>query len=354
MRKKSNIMAVVMTGVLAVLSMTGCGEAKNANPKPEDYIQLGQYKGLEYVRASGEVTEEEIQSEMEYLASSFASEETLTEGKVENGDTANIDYVGTLDGVAFEGGTANGYDLIIGSHNFIDGFEDGLIGVEIGDTVDLNLTFPENYSEDLAGKDVVFSVTVHSVRRSVIPEITDEFITEISQGQYTNVKDYKDALIEEMSAEKREYDESVIYASLLDMAVENATVIKDIPQDYIQSKVNQILLNMQDYANAYGVSINELINDYMQMTVEEYNAQAVEYAKKAAVESLVVMAIANAEGISVTDKDLEEAIEKNYEVYGFESAEEFKNTEDMEEFREYILTSKVEDFLFEAASIIEE
>lgn len=355
MRKRHSYIAVLFAGMFATLTLVGCGKADNVNPKPEDYIQLGTYKGLEYVKPSGEVTEEDIQEELSLLASAYATEETLTEGKVESGDTANIDYEGKLDGVAFDGGTAAGYDLKIGSHNFIDGFEDGLIGVSVGDTVDLNLTFPENYgSADLAGKSVVFTVKVNWITRTILPEITDELISEISQGQFDNVDAYKEMLVEQMKMDNEDYIESMIYNDLLDMAVENVTILKDIPQEYIQSKVSRMLVNAQDYAQAYGVDFETFVNEYMGMTKDEYNAQAIEYANGAAVKSLVIQAIAAAEGLSISDSEFEEAVNDYVSLYGYESAEQFKSETNMDDFKEYILTSKVEEFLYNNAVITEE
>ena len=131
-----------------------------------DYVTLGEYKGLTVQDQPVEVTEEQIDSEVEYYIQLADALESVTEGTVEEGDTANIDYEGKLNGEAFDGGTAKGYDLIIGSDSFIDGFEDGLIGVAVGETVDLPLTFPENYgNEELAGQDVVFTVTVNVCRK---------------------------------------------------------------------------------------------------------------------------------------------------------------------------------------------
>ena len=352
MREKHKHVPVVIAGAVIATALAGCGKADNLNPKPEKYIELGQYKGLTYELSSGEVSEEDIEEELYYLASSFAEDEILDEGVVQEGDVANIDYVGTLDGVAFDGGTASGYDLTIGSHTFIDGFEDGLVGARIGDTVDLNLTFPENYgAEELAGQDVVFTVTVNYVTRADVPEVTDEFITEVSEGQYTNVEDYKAALEEQMQAENVDYENQLVYTELLQMAVDNATVKNDLPQEYIQEKVNRMLINVQDYASAYNLDLESFLDQYMGLTKDEYNSQAIEYAEKAAKESLVVQAIADKEGISISDEELQEAIDTYVEEYGYESEEDFTENTDMDDFKEYILTSKVEDFLYENAKI---
>ena len=355
MRKLKMLITAVAAGSIAAMTLAGCGKADNANPKPEDYIELGLYKGLEYNMPSGDVTEDEIEDEMAYLAGSFSTQEEITEGEVQSGDVANIDYEGKLDGVAFDGGTAAGYDLTIGSHTFIDGFEDGLVGVAIGDTVDLNLTFPEDYgASELAGQDVVFTVKVNYVTRDNIPDITDDFIEEISEGQYTNVEDYRAALEEQMKSENLEYLEQQIYTDLLKMAVENASVKSEIPQEYVQAKVARMLINVQDYAEAYNMDLDSFLEQYMGMTKDEYNTQSVEYAKDAAKESLVIRAIADAEGISVSDEEMQKAIDEYVEQYGYEDEEDFKSQTNMDDFEEYILTSKVEDFLYENANIIRE
>lgn len=349
MRKRHNFIAVMLVGAAVAISLIGCGKADDNNMKPEDYIELGLYKGLEITKPSGEVSEEDVEDELNYLANAYAEEEVLTEGTVCEGDVANIDYEGKKDGVAFQGGTAQGYDLTIGSHTFIDGFEDGLIGKKIGDTVDLNLTFPENYTPELAGADVVFTVKINSVKRYIAPEITDELIKEISEGEYDNVEDYKAALEEQIREDDAEYAELQMYTDLLSMAVDNATIIKDIPNDFIQAKIARLLLNAQDYANAYGLDFDTFLEQHMQMTQEEYNAQSVEYAKKAAKQSLVLQAIANAEGIEVTDEELEKGIDDYVQMYNYSSRDEFINSTNMDDFKEYILTSKVEEFLYNNA-----
>jgi len=354
MKKNYSLVSILLAGIVTVLSLAGCGEESSGNPKPEDYIELGTYKGIEYKMASEEVTDEEVDEELAMLLSSFSSTETLSDGVVEDGDTANIDYVGKLNGVAFNGGTAEGYDLVIGSHNFIDGFESGLIGVSVGETVDLNLTFPEQYqSAELAGQDVIFTVTVNSIKRTVLPELTDEFIEDISKGQYTNVDDYKAALVEQIQQEKNDNSLSYAYVGIKDIAVENATVKKDIPQEYIQGKLDRIKKNTEEYAASAGVTLEDFISSYMGMTPTEYDLQALDYAKTAAKESLVIRAIADAEGIEVSEEELSEAINTYVTQYNYESEEAFREATNMDDFEEYILISKIEEFLYENAVITE-
>lgn len=354
MMRKTKVMIASLVAInLLAMILTACGKEESSIPNPDEYITLGQYKGLEYDMTPTQITEDDIEEEMNFLASSYATSEVLTEGEVKEGDVANIDFEGKLDGVAFDGGTSKGYDLTIGSHSFIDGFEEGLVGVSIGDTVDLNLTFPENYgAANLAGKDVVFTVTVNSVKRDVLPEINDDFIKEISKNQYKTVEEYKIALQKQMAEDDAKNSELRALSELLKMAVANAKVNKDIPNAYIQSKVNRMLINVQDYAKTYNMDVDSFLEQYMGLSRSEYNAQSIEYAKEAAKQSLVIWAIAQKEDLLVTDEELNKAINEYIEQYGYKDEEDFRSKTDMNDFTEYILTSKVEDFLYENAKLI--
>lgn len=360
---------IVMTSVACVTTaaLTGCSSISNlmSNVPKElvedmknngfdgnfnDYIRLGQYKGLDVKKESHQVTEEEIQDELYTLASNYTTYEDVTEGPVKEGDLTDIDFIGKLDGVAFDGGTAEGYTLEIGSHSFISGFEEGLVGVNVGDTVDLNLTFPENYGkEDLAGQDVVFTVTVNSISRPNVPEVTDEFIKEVSEGQYENVQAFTDALTEQIISEYEEQYQLQYYEDLWNAAVANAEIIKDIPTSFISDKSFRITNNTKSYADSYGVSFNDFISQYMGISMEEYNAQAAEYARVAAKESLVLWAIANAEGITVTQEEIDAACQEYVDLGAYESIDEAKADVDYKYMYDFVLQSKVENFLAENA-----
>lgn len=339
----------VMLLVATSMMFTGCNESTSAID-PDKYIELGQYKGLYVERAVHEVTDEELEDELKTLASAYATEELITSGAIEDGDIANIDYVGTLDGVAFEGGTASGYDLGIGTGTFIPGFEEGLIGVEIGQTVDIPLTFPENYHSDkLAGQDVIFTVTVNSATRKTFPEMTDDFIKEISQGQYDSLEAYNKALEEQIISEYEEYNNLQYLEDLWNLAVDNATVINDFPNDYLNEKTSRMVLNAQNYAKSYNMDFEEFLKQKMGMTKDEFTKNSVEYATKAAKESLVLAAIAKKENITVSEEDLNKAIDEYVTLGQYASRDDFIKVNNMDDFNEYILTSKVQDFLAENA-----
>ena len=224
-------------------------------PRPDytasDYVELGEYKGLTVKIAPIEVTDEEILAQISANAGSDAMED-VTEGTVEEGDTANIDYVGKLDGEAFDGGTAKGYDLEIGSGTFIDGFEDGLVGVKIGDTVDLTLTFPESYpSEELAGKETVFTVTVNSVKR--MKELTSDLVSTITDGEYTDVDAYKESVKETLIKNKED-----LYPLVKEKLIDPNTIIVDAKSGTSGAgrgaKIPNLFCEVNESIKAYGVT----------------------------------------------------------------------------------------------------
>lgn len=337
---------------VSLCAVTGCSSSKDSELNPFEYIELGQYKGLEIAKGTYEISEEDVENELNTLAGAYATSEKVTEGEVKQGDTANIDYEGKKDGVAFEGGTAKGYDLTIGSGQFIPGFEDGLVGVSVGETVDLPLKFPDNYGHaELAGAEVIFTVKVNYITRKTLPEITDDFIKDISEGQYEDLAAYRAALEEQMKSDYMQYYDLQYYEDLLNKAIENTTIIKEFPSEYLQKKTERMILNAQQYAIGSNMSFDDFVSQYMGLTKEEFNKQAVEYAEIAAKESMVIKAIAQNEGISVSEEEITKAIQEYVNLGTYESEEEFRSMGEskMEELKEYILTSKVEEFLAENA-----
>ena len=185
MKKKTFLLSLCLCLMLA---FTGCSKndstaddnstTENTTVASNGEVTLGEYKGIEVVMESTDVTDAEIQVRLDNFVASNATVEEITDRTdVQDGDVANIDYVGKIDGEAFDGGSAEGTDLTIGSGTFIDGFEEQLVGATVGETIDINVTFPENYtSKDLAGKEATFTVTINSIGKSVTPELTDELV----------------------------------------------------------------------------------------------------------------------------------------------------------------------------------
>ena len=277
--------------------------AERPDYKALDYVTLGKYKGLEVTLESADVTDEEIDQQIVSDLSSSDKMEEVKEGTVESGDVANIDYEGKLNGEAFEGGTDKGYDLTIGSGSFIDGFEDGLIGKKIGETVDLNLTFPENYgSTELAGKDVVFTVTINSVKRA--PELTDALVAEISD-EYKTVEEYRNSIKEQLETQNKSDQHTQELNDLVAAAYENATV-NDYPQEMIDYQLESVTSYYKSYAEQYGMEYADFLEQQVGMTEEEFVKQMTETVKKSLGQEMVLRAIAETENVEISDEKFQE------------------------------------------------
>ena len=284
-------------------SEAGTEAAERPDYKALDYVTLGKYKGLEVTLESADVTDEEIDQQIVSDLSSSDKMEEVKEGTVESGDVANIDYEGKLNGEAFEGGTDKGYDLTIGSGSFIDGFEDGLIGKKIGETVDLNLTFPENYgSTELAGKDVVFTVTINSVKRA--PELTDALVVEISD-EYKTVEEYRNSIKEQLETQNKSDQHTQELNDLVAAAYENATV-NDYPQEMIDYQLESVTSYYKSYAEQYGMEYADFLEQQVGMTEEEFVKQMTETVKKSLGQEMVLRAIAETENVEISDEKFQE------------------------------------------------
>lgn len=310
-----------------------------------DYVTLGEYKGIEVSVDAAVVTDEYLDSYIDYVLQSNMVRTEITDRPVEEGDIVNIDYEGKIDGVAFDGGTAQGYDLTIGSGTFIDGFEDGLIGAQTGETVDVNVTFPENYpGEEVAGKDAVFTVTVNSISVETLPELTDEFVQGLGVGVNT-VEEYRQYAYDLLMEEEQATHDSNAEIAILEAVMANSE-LQDPPEDMTNRYYSRIIDNMTYYASMYGYDLETFLS--LQGTSED---EIRESAVQAGQEIIVMQAIAEAEGLSVTDEELDAEIESNAGSLGYDDVEEYRASLDVEGYREYMMSEKVLDFLLENAVV---
>ena len=323
--------------------------AERPDYKALDYVELGEYKGLTVEVEPTTVSDDEVLKQIRANAGSDILEE-VTEGTVEEGDVANIDYEGKLDGEAFEGGTAKDTDLEIGSGTFIPGFEDGLVGVKIGDTVDLPLTFPENYTEELAGKDVVFTVTVNSVKR--MPELTDDLVNQITDGEYTDVASYKESVRKDLEDAKAASRPSEINNSLLTQIAATST-IKEYPQELVDYAANNMKNYYKQQAESSSMEFADFLSTYFSMDEDTFNEQADLVVKQNLRAELYLKAIAEAEDIELTDEEYEAKCEEYAENYGYDSVEKFKSAYTENEIRLSALEDKVLEFLSDNATVVE-
>lgn len=338
--------AAVVAAVLAVSTlMTACGSKEYLKDiKASDYVTLGNYIGIEASAAEPVVADGMVDAYMSYFVLPQIPIEGVTDRAIEEGDTVNIDFVGYLDGEAFEGGTGAGYDLRIGSHQFIDGFEDGLIGVNYGDTVSLDLTFPDPYTNpDLAGAAVVFEVTVNG-RKDV-----EAYVLSLGIEGCSTEEDYRDLLYNSLyQNEVLEYEETI--ESILSDKIMAGSTFKEPPADMVERFAQNIENEKSAEAARYGMTLNS----YMQLNgldetayKEQFQAQAV----KEAQQFIMYQAIADAEGLNPTDEEFQKEVSSIVEVYGFESEETFRESTDMEMLKEQLMRRNVMDFLKENGNI---
>lgn len=325
---------------------------------PDDYVTLGDYEGLEVTVDVVYFTEEDVETQFEEELDYYVEYADLYDytpsdkTTVEEGDIVNIDYVGKKDGVAFDGGTAEGHNLEIGSGSFIDGFEDGLIGHEVGETTTLNLTFPENYQNtELAGAAVTFDVTINSINTREMPEVTDDLIVQLDLG-FDTIDAYKEDIRLYLQESCDDTNESERDAAVWE-AVYAVCEVKEPPQELVDDLVATINQNAELYASYYGVELEEFITTYMGQTMEEYEEECRTSAVENAQQKLVIAAIAKKAGIELSDADVKAAAEAEYEDYGYESADDLIASIGEGAYYDYILGEKVYEYLATCVTIKE-
>ena len=349
--KKQRTGAIVLASVM-LLSMTGCGNSKaNAYNK---YVELGEYKGIEYTKTVAEVTNENIQEKLDSFVSGLSNSEDITGRAVEDGDIANIDFVGTMDGKEFEGGSGEGYDLTIGSDTFIEGFESGLIGHNIGEEVSLDLTFPDDYnSEDLAGKDVNFKVKINSISVENTPELTDALVKE--NTDYDTIDAYKESIREELETSNEESAEQQAKSDIFNKVVENSKIsgydeaeVKQLVDD----EFNNFKQTAQTY-ESYGYSYEDVLAANGYETEDELKEGITEYVKNYLNQKMVLYCIADKEGIKVTSEETDKKVQEYMDTYQVETKEEVYDYLGDDYFEVAILSEKVIEFLKENAVLVD-
>ena len=355
MKKK---MIFFLIALSAVLIAGGCGKVEVDERYQEydlaEYVTLGEYKGIEVQKVEPlEITDEAVEEEIIVILQSNPETQALEEGAaVELGDSVTIDYEGKIDGEAFDGGTAEGQTILLGSSGYIDGFDDGLVGAAIGSTLDLNLTFPQDYrNEELAGKPVVFTVTVKSASRQVDAELTDEFVQRVSQESET-VDAFRAevrAYLEEQAAETA--DQSMKSSAWM-TAVENAQIL-DYPQEEVDSYVEQMTTYYQQYAETYGMEFADVLES-MGMTEDTFNEQALAYAQSMVGDELVLYAIVRAEDLSLSQSEYDEGVAAYVEMFGAESQEQLEEYYTVDVLYESLLWDKTLQFLMDNAQVVDQ
>ena len=339
--------------------LTGCGKDSSAteeaissteadfsealNYDPADYVKLGDYKKLKVQYPLPYVSDEDMQMYI-YDLMDEATEYRETEDAAKSGDYVKIDFTGTIDGKEFEGGSASGYEFILGQGEFFDDFEKNVIGLKKGEDVSFQMTFPEDYFDELKGKTADFKVTLQSVSQVIQPEYTDELVAK--NTEYSSIEEYEEAIREELIVEAQQASEDEAGSSALAQAVENAK-IEGYPQalyDYTYQDTREIC---EGTAQMFGLEIDEVIQDY-------YGAENLEEAVLDAVnETMVIQAIAKKEKLEISEKDFEKEAENLRAEYGYETLEEFEEDYSRTELELILVREKVLDFLYESSELEE-
>ena len=269
-------------------------------------VTLGQYKGIEASRETVTVSDEDVNAEVESARKRNARKVSV-EREAQMGDTANIDFDGFLNGERFDGGKAEGYDLELGSNSFVPGFEEQIVGMQIGEEKDLDITFPEEYVEDLAGKAVVFKVKLNSLTVSELPELDDEFAKDVSE--FDTLDEYKADIRANLEKRRQDEAEEKVRSEIMHKAAENMTV--EIPEVMVQEKVEEILRN---YAANFGLNSRDIeYAQLLQMMGLDENTVNVSIRPGAQVQvknDLLIEAVIKAENIEVSDEEVEEYLNK--------------------------------------------
>lgn len=350
--KKRIIPFVLMMCLAVSLGLTGCG---SDNPYSgydlSEYVKTANYKGLEMEKIEVSVSDEEVSTQVEANVEDTKTTEEVKEGTVAKNDTVNIDYEGKIDGETFSGGSAEDTDLTIGSGQFIDGFEDGLIGKPVGSTQTLNLKFPDDYnSSEVAGKDVVFTVTINHIVKETIPEYNDAWVADNSDVKTT--AEYEQQVRNELYKEKEDQAKSDAISDLWSQVVESSEVIK-YPEDEVNKYVEEIETQYQAMADNNGMELKDLWEQYGIESEEEYNTENKETAQAYVKEQMVMYDIAEKEDLSYTDEE-EDELRTQLEDAGYQDDETFVETfgQDMDTYIELALTfNKVGEFIYDNAKV---
>ena len=331
---------------------------------PSDYITLGEYKGLTVEVAPASVTDEDVDGYINNLIEAHPAKTEITDRPIQKGDIANIDYEGKYadTGVAFEGGTAQGFDLDIGSGMFIPGFEDGLVGVNLGDTVDLDLTFPEEYgSKDLAGKKVVFTVKVNKISEKS-KEPTDEWAAGLGMEGVTNLEQLKETSKKQLTEEAEATHKADVESAVIDKVIE-ISEYKDFPQEvlnYYLIQENQQLENYAQMYTAYGqpTTASDIVRMMMQNTAPDQSdpdAFLKNMVNEVAQQFITFAAIAKNENLAISDEDVENYLKEAFDAgsTGYSSLDELKGDVDSKTIKEGLMADKVVGFLVDNANVVE-
>lgn len=351
MKKKWIAMAL---SIVMAAALTGCsGELSN------EYITIKQYKGLEVTQVeTTEVTDETVENTVNSNVEASQTKETITDRAAQEGDTVDMDYVGTVDGVAFDGGTATGTSLTLGSGQYIGangdykGFEEQIVGHTAGENFDITVKFPADYmNTEMADKVAVFNITLNEIYTLSTPELTDEWVQANSETSST-VEEYKKEVREQLEATNEENVNNTLKSEVLEALLEQVEV-KELPEDQVSEQYQAT----EDYytymAQAYGMEFADFLTTYMGMTEDEFKEQAQTSAEEFVTRKLACELLAEKKNLEPSDEEYQAKLEEYAEAYGYEDLESFEEEMGEDVIRNAVLQDKVAEYLIQSCVQVE-
>ncbi|MDD6042525.1 MAG: trigger factor [Eubacteriaceae bacterium] len=315
MKKTSKIISIITVLCMSMSMLTACGTEEKYDYDLSEYVKVGDYKALTYDKISVSVKKSEILDEIASRCQAKATTKSVKKGTVKNGDTINVSFEGRIDGKTFENGSSDDYDITIGQTQMIDGFTDGLIGKKVGETVTLNLKFPDDYhSSDVAGKDVVFDVNIKSKEVEVVPEYNIDFVKENSDC--STLEEYEKSVKEDLLASKEESAKDDAKSSLWNKIVAASEVIK-YPEEETELE-ESTLESLKTEAQTNGMEWEDYLENQIGSDEEKLKEQIATYAKDQVFKEMIIYYIADQEKLSVSDKEYSDYISNMLDASGID------------------------------------
>lgn len=381
MKKRSYI--VVLAAVTAALMLAGCGDKKQGNEDADnaadmaeedggesedagnmidigsgvevpgdvlefnvsDFVKLGDYKGLEVTYPSVyAVADEDVQEEIQYELEENTEYEEVKDRAAQEGDIVNIDFTGTIDGTEFEGGSAEGYELELGAGEFLEDFEKNVIGKKAGETAVFKVTFPEDYDEELGGKEAEFTVKLNSISEAVVPELNEDFVKSVSD--FETVKEYEDSVRQRLETDAKDESKMEAQENALQLAIQNAEV-SGYPQKLYDFFYDDTVTGYKNYAELMGMDYEEFLQSVM--TEDDIKQMVSEQV----CEYLVASAILEKEGQEISDSEYQELAEQMAKENEYQTLEEYEADYGAVYIRTQLVREKVLDILYSSAKLTE-
>lgn len=323
-------------------------------PELEDLkITLGNYKNVEVtIEAMADITDEEVENQLNSLVSNGTTQTEVTDRAVADGDLVKVDYEGYMDNQAISGESESDYNILIGSGVFFDGSEKQLIGVMPGETAEISVTYPDSYpNEALAGKSAVYKVTVKAILEEGRAELNDDYVKELSGGECSNVGEFRAYLKENLQKGVDAQKELLAQQAVWDKVIADTT-IENYPEDLLKAKEEAYKKNDEESAKLENMTLEEYVESYMGISIEDYNQQIADEIEKSAKKSVISRAVAKQEGIAIdklSDEDLKEAAE----WFGYTDISQLKEYYSEDDIKAELMLKRVTELMMETAKVTE-